>query len=65
MSIVPGWHTTIFPPYFVAGAILTGSISMLLNEYHLGYELFRPIVFWYFINDATLTYRARATRLAE
>jgi len=24
MSIQPGWHTTIFPPYFVAGAILSG-----------------------------------------
>lgn len=24
MSAQPGWHTTIFPPYFVAGAILSG-----------------------------------------
>jgi molybdopterin-containing oxidoreductase family membrane subunit len=24
MSVVPGWHTTIFAPYFVAGAILSG-----------------------------------------
>jgi len=24
VSQVPGWHTTIFPPYFVAGAILSG-----------------------------------------
>src|SRR5204862_7245990 len=24
VSIVPGWHTTIFPPYFVAGAIYSG-----------------------------------------
>jgi len=23
-SIIPGWHTTIFPPYFVAGAIFSG-----------------------------------------
>jgi Ni/Fe-hydrogenase subunit HybB-like protein len=23
-SIVPGWHTTILPPYFVAGAIFSG-----------------------------------------
>jgi Ni/Fe-hydrogenase subunit HybB-like protein len=23
-SIVPGWHSTIFPPYFVAGAIFSG-----------------------------------------
>jgi molybdopterin-containing oxidoreductase family membrane subunit len=25
IAIVPGWHTTIFPPYFVAGAIYWGS----------------------------------------
>lgn len=24
VAIVPGWHTTIFPPYFVAGAIYSG-----------------------------------------
>ena len=23
-SVLPGWHTTIFPPYFVAGAIFSG-----------------------------------------
>ena len=24
MALTPGWHTTIFPPYFVAGAIFSG-----------------------------------------
>ncbi len=24
ISIVPGWHVTIFPPYFVAGAVFSG-----------------------------------------
>ena len=24
VSIIPGWHTTVFPPYFVAGAIYSG-----------------------------------------
>jgi molybdopterin-containing oxidoreductase family membrane subunit len=24
VSILPGWHTTVFPPYFVAGAIFSG-----------------------------------------
>ncbi len=28
-SIIPGWHTTIFPPYFVAGAIF-GGFAMVL-----------------------------------
>jgi len=23
-SVIPGWHTTIFPPYFVSGAIFSG-----------------------------------------
>ncbi len=29
MSMVPGWHTTIFAPYFVAGAILSGTAMVL------------------------------------
>jgi molybdopterin-containing oxidoreductase family membrane subunit len=28
-SIVPGWHNTIFPPYFVAGAIYSGFAMVL------------------------------------
>src|SRR5262250_2121390 len=28
-SLVPGWHTTIFPPYFVAGAIFSGMAMVL------------------------------------
>jgi len=28
-SILPGWHTTIFPPYFVAGAIYSGFAMVL------------------------------------
>lgn len=30
MSIVPGWHSTIFAPYFVAGAIFSG-LAMVLT----------------------------------
>jgi molybdopterin-containing oxidoreductase family membrane subunit len=29
ISIVPGWHVTIFPPYFVAGAIYSGFAMVL------------------------------------
>ena len=29
MSIVPGWHTTIFAPYFVAGAIFSGTAMVI------------------------------------
>ena len=29
VGIVPGWHTTIFPPYFVAGAVFAGFAMVL------------------------------------
>lgn len=43
VSIVPGWHTTIFPPYFVAGAIYAG-FAMVLT-------LALPIRAWYNLKD--------------
>jgi molybdopterin-containing oxidoreductase family membrane subunit len=30
VSLLPGWHATIFPPYFVAGAVFAG-FAMVLN----------------------------------
>jgi molybdopterin-containing oxidoreductase family membrane subunit len=30
VSLIPGWHTTIFPPYFVAGAIFCGFAMVVL-----------------------------------
>ncbi len=39
VGIVPGWHTTIFPPYFVAGAVYAG-FAMVLT-------LAIPIRAWY------------------
>jgi molybdopterin-containing oxidoreductase family membrane subunit len=29
VSLIPGWHTTVFPPYFVAGAIYSGFAMVL------------------------------------
>jgi Ni/Fe-hydrogenase subunit HybB-like protein len=29
VSLIPGWHTTIFPPYFVAGAVFSGFAMVL------------------------------------
>ena len=29
ISIAPGWHSTIFPPYFVAGALFSGFAMVL------------------------------------
>lgn len=28
-AVIPGWHTTVFPPYFVAGAIFSGMAMVL------------------------------------
>jgi len=30
IGIIPGWHTTIFPPYFVAGAIYSGFAMVMV-----------------------------------
>ncbi len=38
-SVIPGWHTTIFPPYFVAGAIFSG-FAMVLTLMIPARELF-------------------------
>ena len=29
VSLLPGWHTTVFPPYFVAGAVFSGFAMVL------------------------------------
>ncbi len=38
-SVIPGWHTTIFPPYFVAGAIFSG-FGMVLTLVIIMREVF-------------------------
>jgi len=38
-SIVPGWHSTIFPPYFVAGAIFSG-FALVLTLMLIARQLF-------------------------
>ena len=38
-SVIPGWHTTIFPPYFVAGAIFSG-FGMVLTLLIIMREVF-------------------------
>jgi molybdopterin-containing oxidoreductase family membrane subunit len=43
VGIVPGWHATIFPPYFVAGAIYAGFAMVLL--------LAIPLRKWYALED--------------
>jgi molybdopterin-containing oxidoreductase family membrane subunit len=43
VGLLPGWHTTIFPPYFVAGAIYSG-FAMVLT-------LIIPLRSWYNMRD--------------
>lgn len=40
VSVVPGWHTTIFPPYFVIGAIFSG-FGMVLTLMIIVRKLFK------------------------
>jgi molybdopterin-containing oxidoreductase family membrane subunit len=37
ISVVPGWHETVFPPYFVAGAIFSGFAMVLVLAIPLRY----------------------------
>ncbi|HEV2418591.1 MAG TPA: NrfD/PsrC family molybdoenzyme membrane anchor subunit [Terriglobia bacterium] len=43
IAIVPGWHSTIFPPYFVAGAIYSGFAMVIM--------LAIPLRAWFHLED--------------
>lgn len=46
VSHLPGWHTTIFPPYFVAGAIFSGfaMVVTLMTLVRIGFKEFQNYV---------------------
>ncbi|CAN5697407.1 polysulfide reductase NrfD [soil metagenome] len=46
VSMLPGWHTTIFPPYFVAGAIFSGfgMVVTLLTLVRIGFPQFKNYI---------------------
>lgn len=46
VSTVPGWHTTIFPPYFVAGAIFSGfaMVVTLMTLVRIGFPQFKDYI---------------------
>jgi molybdopterin-containing oxidoreductase family membrane subunit len=50
MSLNPGWHSTIFAPYFVAGAIFSGvaMVITLLVPVRKAFRLERYITPWHF-----------------
>jgi Ni/Fe-hydrogenase subunit HybB-like protein len=46
-SVLPGWHTTIFPPYFVAGAVYSGfgmvTTLLIVTRHAMGLEAYITI----------------------
>lgn len=46
VSMLPGWHTTIFPPYFVAGAVFSGfgMVITLLTLVRIGFPKFKDYI---------------------
>ncbi len=46
VSNLPGWHTTIFPPYFVAGAIFSGfgMVITLMTLVRMGFPEFKNYI---------------------
>jgi molybdopterin-containing oxidoreductase family membrane subunit len=46
VSNLPGWHTTIFPPYFVAGAIFSGfgMVITLMTLIRIGFPTFKEYI---------------------
>ena len=46
VSNLPGWHTTIFPPYFVAGAIFSGfaMVNTLMSLVRIGFPQFKDYI---------------------
>ena len=57
MALTPGWHTTIFPPYFVAGAIYSG-IGMV-------FTIIIPLRKWFKLEHyVTLNHLDAAAKLA-
>jgi len=59
-SIIPGWHSTIFPPYFVAGAIYSG-FAMVMTLAILARTVYPPIRD--FINPNTMDKMAKIIML--
>lgn len=50
VSIVPGWHSTIFAPYFVAGAVFSGMamVMTILIPFRKIFNLERYLTIWHF-----------------
>jgi len=57
MTILPGWHSTLFPPYFVAGAIFSGfaMVTTLMVPIRRIFRLENVITLRHLDNVAKLT----------
>ncbi|PIE02132.1 MAG: hydrogenase [Acidobacteria bacterium] len=55
-SIVPGWHSTLFAPYFVAGAVFSGMamVITILIPFRKIFNLEKYLTIWHFENMAKL-----------
>src|SRR3984885_11330126 len=54
-ALLPGWHSTIFPPFFVAGALFSGFAMVLV----LGIPMRRTLGLQSYITDAHLANLAK------
>jgi Ni/Fe-hydrogenase subunit HybB-like protein len=56
VTIVPGWHSTIFPPYFVAGAIFSGlaMVTLITIALRRAYQLHGVITMKHLDNMAKI-----------
>ncbi len=50
VSIVPGWHSTIFAPYFVAGAVFSGMamVATILIPFRKIFRIEKYLTHWHF-----------------
>jgi molybdopterin-containing oxidoreductase family membrane subunit len=50
VSIVPGWHSTIFAPYFVAGAVFSGMamVMTILIPFRKIFNIEKYLTIWHF-----------------
>lgn len=55
-SLVPGWHSTLFAPYFVAGAVFSGMAMVLtiLIPFRKIFRLEKYLTIWHFENMAKM-----------
>jgi molybdopterin-containing oxidoreductase family membrane subunit len=56
VSLVPGWHSTLFAPYFVAGAVFSGMamVITILIPFRKVFGIEKYLTVWHFENMAKM-----------